>query len=137
LGAIEMRRQYKSTVLSMILLSSVWLINGAHANAIEEMSLEAKTHASDIVIMARVESTVAKCARKSSCANLHVLHWLKGERKDKDVVVLFNGDLAEDNPLCCETGKSYLLFLRYVGEGYYVSVNGMYGAYSTDGSNAW
>lgn len=132
-----MHRQYKNAVLCTILLGAAWLMNVAHANAIEEMSLEAKAHASDIVIMARVESTVAKCARKSSCANMHVLHWLKGERSDKDVVVLFNGDLAEDNPLCCEKGKSYLLFLRYVGEGYYVSVNGMYGAYSTDGSNAW
>jgi hypothetical protein len=124
-------------VFAILLGSTSWLISVTHANAIEEMSLEAKVQASDIVVLARVESTVARCARKSSCANLHVLHWLKGEREDKDVVVLFNGDLAEDNPLCCEMGKSYLLFLRHVGDGYYVSVNGMYGAYSTDGSNAW
>ena len=127
----------KNAVLIFILLISVKLTSAAHANAIEEMSLEAKVHGSDVVVMARVESTVAKCARRSSCANLHVLHWLKGKGKDKDVVVLFNGDMAEDNPLCCEAGKTYLLFLRGVGEGYYVSVNGMYGAYSTDGSNAW
>lgn len=129
-----MHRYCKRVVLAAILFSLPWA-SAAYANAIEKMSLEVKAHASDIVILARVESTVASCARKSSCANVHILHWLKGEGKDKDIVVLFNGDLAEDNPLCCEVGKSYLLFLRSVGDGYYSSVNGMYGAYSTDGSN--
>lgn len=43
--------------------------------------------------------------------------------------MLYNGDIAEDNPSCCNVGETYLFFLKGVGENLYRSVNGPYGIY--------
>ncbi|WP_201315230.1 hypothetical protein [Dyella sp. EPa41] len=101
----------------------IGLAGPAHANHVREMSLEEKVRDSDIVMIARVETTLEKCTRNASCATVHVLTQLKGELPPS-MKVLYNGDIAEDNPSCCNVGETYLFFLKGVGENLYRSVNG-------------
>ncbi|WP_233842454.1 hypothetical protein [Dyella sp. 2HG41-7] len=104
------------------------LVDPARANYVREMSLEEKVRDSDVVMIARVETTLEKCERKSSCATVHVLKQLKGTVAP-GLRVLYNGYIAEDNPLCCKVGETYLFFLKNVGENLYLSINGPYGIY--------
>ena len=104
------------------------LVAPVHANHVREMSLEEKARYSDVVMIASVETTTKNCARKSSCATVRVLTQLKGTGS-RGLIVLYDGEIAEDNPLCCKVGETYLFFLKSVGENFYRSVNGPYGVY--------
>ncbi len=112
----------------------VGLLCPAHANHVSEMTLEEKVRGSDVVMIARVETTLETCERKSSCATIHVLTPLKGTAAP-GLKVLYNGYIAEDNPLCCKVGETYLFFLKSVGENLYRSVNGPYGIYEIHSAN--
>ena len=59
---------------------------------------------------------------------MKVTQVLKGEVRGK-VIVLFGGEDAEANPLCCEVGSIYLFMVVHVNGDYYATVNGPFGIY--------
>lgn len=46
-----------------------------------------------------------------------------------EVNIIFNGSIPENQPSCCDTGKSYLFFVSKNPKGDYYPVNGRYGVY--------
>lgn len=104
----------------------------ASANQYREISLGAKVSNSDLVIIGQVISTsTSDCLNLFSCATVKINTRLKGSEV-ATVKVLFHGPIAEENPICCKVGATYVLFLKHARNGYYVSVNGPYGIYQTN-----
>jgi len=101
----------------------------AMCNSYKEVSLDRKVEISELVVIAKVVSVSSvACGEKVSCAVVHVSDVLKG-RAPPEIVVIFEGPIAELNPPCCEIGSTYLFFLRGDGRGHFESVNGPYGVY--------
>ncbi|MFC3651944.1 hypothetical protein ACFONN_10355 [Dyella humi] len=104
----------------------------AWANQYREATLGQKVASSDVVLIGQVTSTSpSDCLASFNCATIKIVKQLKGGETSK-VVVLFDGPIAEENPLCCKTGVTYLFFLKRAKAGYYVSANGPYGIYQTN-----
>lgn len=88
-----------------------------------------KVDASDTVLIAHVVSVHKQgCLKMYSCARLKILSVLKGT-PPVDIAVLFDGPIAEADPLCCKVGHDYLLFLKKLNGVFYVSADGPFGAY--------
>ncbi|UPG85199.1 hypothetical protein L2Y94_18095 [Luteibacter aegosomatis] len=114
-----------STLASALLCCS----QTGYSNQYKEISLSQKVENSDLVLIAKIASINTKsCVELSSCASVRVKSLLKGE-PPKDFEVLFNGPIAEEDPLCCKIGSTYLMFLRKFEDRYYQSTNGPYGIY--------
>ena len=125
-----MRRFIRTTLVYSGLLATA---SFAWANAVREMPLEEKSRRSDLVVIGTVTSIEKeRCTDVGRCAHLQISSLLKGARRD-EVVVLFDGSIAEEDPLCCQVGMTYLLFLAHVkGKGsFFESVNGPFGVYPT------
>ncbi len=104
----------------------------ASANQYREVSLGTKVANSDLVIIGQVVSTSASdCLSLFSCATVKINTILKGS-ETSPAKVLFRGPIAEENPLCCKVGATYVFFLKHARKSYYVSVNGPYGIYQTN-----
>lgn len=104
----------------------------ASANQYREISLGAKVANSDMVIIGQVVSTsISDCLSLFSCATVKINTQLKGNEVST-VKVLFHGPIAEEDPICCKVGATYVFFLKHARGGYYVSVNGPYGIYQTN-----
>lgn len=111
-----------------LLVAGLLLTGSASCNVYREIGLQEKVSRSDLVVIGTV-SSISKdhCMELNSCATVKVLDVLKGDVSGP-VRVLFNGEIAEMDPLCCKVGKSYLFFVRRVG-AYYRTVNGPFGIY--------
>lgn len=104
----------------------------ASANQYREISLGAKVANSDLVIIGQVVSTSkSDCLNLFSCATVKINTRLKGS-EGSTVKVLFHGPTAEEDPICCQVGATYLFFLQHARGAYYQSVNGPYGVYQTN-----
>ena len=100
----------------------------ASGNTYKEISLDQKIRQADLVLIGEVASVSGRnCMRSNRCADVRPVEILKGKNIGS-IRVLFNGEIAEQNPLCCETGKHYLFIIKRIGD-YYMSVNGPYGIY--------
>lgn len=53
---------------------------------------------------------------------------LKGN-PSTEIKVIFNGSIPENQPSCCDVGRTYLFFLSKNPKGDYYPVNGRYGVY--------
>ncbi|WP_413624406.1 hypothetical protein [Luteibacter sp. Lutesp34] len=112
----------------MLALAALWpgvvLSNQQH-----EMTLSEKVESSDLVLMASIVAVGdGECLAMHRCARLNVATMLKG-KAPVDMAVLFDGPIAEENPLCCEVGQTYLLFLKRTKGAYFQSTNGPFGIY--------
>lgn len=118
-----------ATKLSRLLSIPLLLCSLAtSANAYKEISLEQKVRQADLVLIGEVASVSSKdCMRSNRCANVRPIEILKGKNVGS-IRVLLDGEIAEQDPLCCETGKHYLFIIKRIGD-YYMSVNGPYGIY--------
>lgn len=119
-------------------LSAIGIILAASApvfaNQIKEMSLADKASHSDLVAIARVQSlSDTRCGTSTRCAGIEVLRVLQGKNVEEPLV-LFDGEIAEENPACCVVGHYYLFFLKLTKTGFYESVNGPYGIYELPAS---
>jgi hypothetical protein len=104
----------------------------ASANQYREVSLSTKVANSDVVVIGQVVSTsTSDCLNLFSCATVKINTRLKGSEVST-VKVLFHGPIAEEDPICCKVGATYVFFLKHARGGYYVSVNGPYGIYQTN-----
>ena len=104
----------------------------ASANQYKEATLGQKVANSDQVIIGQVASTSqTDCLPSFSCATVNIVKRLKGGEVPQ-VVVLFDGPIAEQNTICCKVGATYLFFLKHVKASYYESENGPYGIYQTN-----
>lgn len=104
----------------------------AWANQYKEATLGQKVAHSDVVLIGQVVSTSqSDCLASYSCATIKIVKRLKGGEVSK-VAVLFDGPVAEENPLCCKVGATYLFFLKHAKTAYYESANGPYGIYQTN-----
>lgn len=101
-------------------------------NQYREASLSQKVDASDTVVIARVVSVYTQgCLKMYSCAHLRIKIVLKGQ-PTVGMTVLFDGPIAEDDPICCKVGYNYLLFLKKANGIFYVSSDGPFGVYRID-----
>ena len=66
-----------------------------------------------------------------SCARLKIKIVLKGQ-PTVGMAVLFDGPIAESDPICCKVGYDYLLFLKKARSIFYTSSDGPFGAYKID-----
>jgi len=104
----------------------------ASANQYREVPLGTKVANSDVVMIGQVVSTsTSDCLNLFSCATVKINTRLKGS-EISTVKVLFHGPIAEEDPICCKVGATYVFFLKHARGGYYVSVNGPYGIYQTN-----
>jgi hypothetical protein len=118
-------RKVRAALVLAIGLSSA----AASANQYKEATLGQKVANSDEVIIGQVTSTSqTDCLPSFSCATVNIVKQLKGSGASK-VVVLFDGPIAEQNPICCKVGATYVFFLKHVKAIYYESANGPYGIY--------
>ena len=125
------RFTYPALPLTFALLLALWP-GIAASNQVREMSLTQKVGTSDIVLIARVVAVDDDaCLASYRCAKLAVSTVLKGS-VPRTFAVLFDGPIAEANPMCCEPGKSYLFFLQKAKGQYFQSVNGPYGIYPSN-----
>lgn len=117
------------TVFSKLAFFLLFIFStGAICNTYNQIDLDQKVRQSDLVLIGKVISTYQKgCMQLNSCAKIEVINVLKGNDSG-EVVVLFDGEIAERDPLCCEVGKNYLFFIKRIGS-YYRSVNGPFGIY--------
>jgi hypothetical protein len=98
-------------------------------NYVKEYSLEAKAKHSDVVIVGHVVSvSKINCPYDSTCAEVAIDTVLKG-KETETVRVLFDGQISELRPVCCEVGAHYLFFLRKLKGNVFDSTNGPYGIY--------
>ncbi len=125
------RTSKNSKILPLSILASALLCcsQAGLSNQYKETSLSQKVENSDLVLIGKIASINSKsCVELSSCASVQVKSLLKGT-PPKDFEILFNGPIAEENPLCCKIGETYLMFLRKFKDRYYQSTNGPYGIY--------
>jgi hypothetical protein len=102
------------------------------ANQYREVPLRTKVANSDVVIIGQVVSTSkSDCLSLFSCATVKINTLLKGSEVSP-VKVLFHGPIAEEDPICCKVGATYVFFLKHARGAYFVSVNGPYGIYQTN-----
>jgi hypothetical protein len=114
--------------LTLALLSVLWP-GIAESNQAREMTLSRKVDGSDIVLIARVVTIDdGDCLHMYRCAKLSVSTVLKGD-VPRVFSVLFDGPIAEADPLCCAAGQTYLFFLKKAKGSYFQSVNGPFGIY--------
>ncbi|HJU41067.1 MAG TPA: hypothetical protein VJ724_15970 [Tahibacter sp.] len=110
--------------VSLLLVSSA-----SQGYSYEEMSLEDKAKASELVLIGQVSTIFEKgCKSRYTCASLKVVNVVKGVPKG-GIFVLFDGPIAEWNPECCEVGVSYLFFLKHLDGNFFSSTDGPYGVY--------
>ncbi len=127
----------KSTYSKMALLGVLFFCilcfsEIAFCNQYVELSLAKKVEHSDLVLIVKVVSVSSKeCTGMSRCASVKVQSTLKGAAP-KDIEIMFDGPMAESDPLCCKIGTTYLVFLKNVKGKYYQSTNGPYGIYATN-----
>ncbi len=112
-----------------IILFALSLVGAARANQVVELSFAHKKAQSDLIVIGKVTSLDAKpCLHGDRCAQVRIATVLKGPARN-GVVVLYEGMVAELDPLCCRVGTTYLFFLQKVRKGVYASVNGPFGIY--------
>lgn|SRR5690242_16769296 len=120
-----MRLHHASTVCLSVagaLVSGVLL-----ANAVTEQSFQLRFDSATLVVTATASSTETDSS-KSEYSVLKVDSVLKGDAPSI-IRVLTKGSISEFDPRCCAVGSRYLLLLQRVEGGYYVTVNGQFGAY--------
>lgn len=104
----------------------------ASANDYPEITLGKKVANSDVVVIGQVTSTSqTDCLKMYNCATIKIADQLKGVKPSK-ILVLFNGPIAEENPICCKVGATYLFFLKHIKGPYFDTVNGPFGIYQTN-----
>jgi hypothetical protein len=112
----------------LLALAALWP-GAVLSNQQREMKLSDKVERSDLVLMASVVAIGdGECLGMYRCARLDVATTLKG-KAPVDMAVLFDGPIAEENPLCCEVGQTYLFFLKRTKGAYFQSTNGPFGIY--------
>jgi len=109
-----------------VLVSTLVISTDAIANAVPELSLEAKVSKANVVIIGQAISNESNSEKVY--ARVQVKSTLKG-KPAKVLLVLTRGGIAEFAPMCCTPGQSYLFFLEDRGGGKYQSVNGRFGIY--------
>ena len=119
-------------VVAVLIMGAGLCATIASANQYKEATLGQKVANSDEVIIGQVASTSqTDCLPSFSCATVNNVKRLKGGEVPQ-VVVLFDGPIAEQNPICCKVGATYIFFLKHVKAAYYESANGPYGIYQTN-----
>ncbi|GLQ97418.1 hypothetical protein [Dyella mobilis] len=104
----------------------------ASANQYDEVTLGEKVANSDVVVIGKVTSvSLTNCLKMYSCAAIKIVEQLNGAKTSK-ILVLFDGPIAEENPICCKVGATYLFFLKHAQGPYFGTVNGPYGIYRTN-----
>src|SRR5690242_18178026 len=104
------------------------LLSGAlWANAVTEQPFQLRFDNATLVVIAVASSTETD-SNKSEYSVLKIDSVLKGSAPPT-IRVLTKGSIAEFDPQCCTVGSRYLLLLQRVAGGYYVTVNGPFGAY--------
>lgn len=122
----------KISILSTLIICALCFSEVGLCNKYKELSLAKKVEYSDLVLIGKVISvTSKKCIGMSSCASVVIRSTLKGAPA-KDIEIMFDGPIAESDPLCCKVGSTYLMFLKNVKGKYYQSTNGPYGIYLTN-----
>jgi hypothetical protein len=98
------------------------------ANILVEYSFQRKMDASDLVIVGIVTSVHAPSAGGyDGTATVRPLATLKGVPQ-AEIIVQTQDIIPEADPRCCQTGASYVMFLRQAGDGSgLISVNGRFG----------
>lgn len=125
----RMMRLSGSKVVGFLAVALLLSSGAGICNQYKELTLSQKVDASDTVLIARVASVYKNgCLKMNSCARLKILTVLKG-KSSENMAVLFDGPIAESDPLCCEVGHDYLFFLKRVNGIYYQSSNGPFGVY--------
>jgi hypothetical protein len=121
---------------AIVLLAVLVTAGDLRANDVHDLPLEKKARLSDLVVIGRVESTRIESFVGASgyrYARVHIDSILKGKPPER-LDVMFGGSIAEENPDCCEVGKTYLFFLvkdksvNRRSDGF-ESVNGPHGIY--------
>jgi hypothetical protein len=113
-----------------IFVAFALLVGVTHANDIEEMSLSQKVENSDLVVIGEIVSIKQRCLIPGNkCAEIHILVRLKGIGGDVNPSIIFDGMVAELDPLCCELQSKYIFFLKKIDGNIYRSVNGPFGVY--------
>src|SRR5262245_4820856 len=106
MGAFWQSRTRGAVLSCVLVLAAAWS-GGAESNHVPEMTLAQKVAASDVVAIARVLAVdEGPCMEMSRCARLGVSTTLKG-KPSSEMVVLFDGPVAEFDPPCCEVGRAY------------------------------
>jgi hypothetical protein len=122
----------KISLLSILIVCALCFSEIGLCNQYKEFSLAKKVEYSDLVLIVKVISVTSKeCIGMSSCASVRIKSTLKGA-PTKDIEIMFDGPIAESDPLCCKVGSTYLVFLKNVKGKYYQSTNGPYGTYMTN-----
>ena len=122
----------KISILSIFIFCALCFSEIVFCNQYKEFSLAQKVENSDVVLIVKVISVSSKeCIGMSSCASVKIQSTLKGA-PTKDIEIMFDGPIAESDPLCCKVGSTYLVFLKNVKGKYYQSTNGPYGIYVTN-----
>lgn len=123
----KVRRSRGASAL-LLALAALWP-GAVLPNQQREMTLSEKVESSDLVLVASVVAVDGwECLGMHRCARLNVATTLKGTAP-VDMAVLFDGPIAEENPLCCEVGQTYLFFLKRTKGSYFQSTNGPFGIY--------
>jgi hypothetical protein len=122
----------RMTATLLLTLVACFFSTSALSNQYKELTLRDKVDNSNIVLIGQVTSvSKSDCLNLNSCASIKTLKLLKGSQLER-ISVLFDGPIAEDDPICCKVGSIYLFFLRRVKDDYYESANGPYGIYEAN-----
>jgi len=107
----------------------------ARANGVPEPSFAEKVGRSDLVLIGTVtQANRVPALMHGGYATLTVLTILKGEAGEQVNISTYS-PVAELDPQCCDVGATYLMFLRRLPDGQYVSVRGRHGMTRVGGSS--
>ena len=137
-GIVKNSRNFLSTIERCSFVAALMLMVTSAACAYDrvDQGFEWRSkNSTDIVVGQVVKTTDGMCAFESRCAEVKVFSSLKGERTD-NILVLFDGSIAEMNPACCVEGATYLFYLQKVKRStdsrYFESADGRFGIYRLD-----
>jgi len=119
----------KKTLLTVILAAFSIFMSSASCYELKQQSLEEKASKSEFVFIGSVTRIIKNTQNFGyDLAIITPVEALKGA-PPKDIRIIFNGTIPEDQPNCCTPGNTYLFFVSKNPKGDYYPVNGRYGIY--------
>ena len=126
---IKKKTYSKISLITLLVVGALCFSEISRCNQYKELSLVKKVERSDLILIIKVISVTSKnCIEMNRCASVKIRSALKG-MPGKDIRIIFDGPIAELNPLFCKVGSTYLAFLKKIKDEYYQSTNGSYGIY--------
>lgn len=126
-------------ILAAAAMSAVLFVTNVWSMEVPSVPLEKKVQESDLVAIGTVIAVDVHDARYvgvGRLATIRIETLLKGPAVS-NVDLIYGTSIYETDPLCCELGVTYLVFLSLGERGLYSSVYGPNGVYRVDQNKTW